>query len=448
MRLTLICALVILASGCVAEEPAGIPVVSTYADLLKQTPVSFNENNGERLSRAGAGADADIKFRFGVEANHLPAGCGAVVYVVTEGYGSGAAVSDVLEEQAIGPLEIEFCSEGTEMAKAIVDSLSQQVLPENCWHGTLLFCQSIGADKPGRYVLKIKTPHSNHVLAQTTIELTEEGCQPWTSLAFPHELEKRLQDSIARVDLAFPGGETAIPKMDGSRPWVIDGQNEPGRRKKTQIDQLLPTLTGVKKELPEPKLEQAERDRVEALIAKLGSDSFDERDAASYALREIGLKARTLLEAAKKGTTDPEIALRAARLVNEFKPARFTAKREQNGFILITEHEFGVETLRDYILTRWWVNGKAVALETLAEKMIEESTHLRFANQVYLNLDIDYKALGTKSGDTIAVQFLFCPDGWRSSQLLRDALAEMVEREDEDSPELPALSNRVEWKAP
>jgi hypothetical protein len=56
--------------------------------------------------------------------------------------------------------------------------------------------------------------------------------------------------------------------------------------------------------------------RVQALIDRVRSDRIEERHAAGEELRKIGKEALPALEAAIKGTTDPEVALRLQGIVN------------------------------------------------------------------------------------------------------------------------------------
>jgi outer membrane lipoprotein-sorting protein len=56
--------------------------------------------------------------------------------------------------------------------------------------------------------------------------------------------------------------------------------------------------------------------RIQALIDRVRSDRIEERQAAAEDLRKIGKEALPALEAAIKGTTDPEVALRLKGIVN------------------------------------------------------------------------------------------------------------------------------------
>ena len=57
---------------------------------------------------------------------------------------------------------------------------------------------------------------------------------------------------------------------------------------------------------------------IDALVQKLGSSSYQERQDASTALRRIGLPAREALEKAVQ-SNDPEIRIRAAAILRDIK---------------------------------------------------------------------------------------------------------------------------------
>ena len=56
--------------------------------------------------------------------------------------------------------------------------------------------------------------------------------------------------------------------------------------------------------------------KIDRLIKQLGSDKFEEREAASKALEAIGEPARDALRKAESGSDDPEVRRRAERAIN------------------------------------------------------------------------------------------------------------------------------------
>ncbi|HOX07560.1 MAG TPA: hypothetical protein PK280_14265 [Planctomycetota bacterium] len=68
-----------------------------------------------------------------------------------------------------------------------------------------------------------------------------------------------------------------------------------------------------------PKLAADEEARIKALVADLGSDDFDKREAAEAELRKTGARAKVQLEAAAKDP-DPERSFRARELLKAAEP--------------------------------------------------------------------------------------------------------------------------------
>src|SRR5580765_1033502 len=69
------------------------------------------------------------------------------------------------------------------------------------------------------------------------------------------------------------------------------------------------------------KKESADDKTIKALIADLGNDSFDKREAAHKRLLGIGLPALELLKKAVKESTDAEVRQRAINLAEDIEAA-------------------------------------------------------------------------------------------------------------------------------
>jgi hypothetical protein len=65
---------------------------------------------------------------------------------------------------------------------------------------------------------------------------------------------------------------------------------------------------------PEP-LDEKTTKRVKELIAQLGNEDFQKRDAAEKGLAELGRKIVPLLTEALEKTSDPEVEFRLAKLL-------------------------------------------------------------------------------------------------------------------------------------
>jgi hypothetical protein len=124
----------------------------------------------------------------------------------------------------------------------------------------------------------------------------------------------------------------------------------------------------------------------------------------------------------------------------------------------------------DYFLTRWWVNGKQVALDPKArapgqsrmlgmEKPVPTVKEVTFhvldrlallnvgaqtwyTQEVHFNLDFKPEWIGAKQGDRVGVQFLYCPNHFIRIQLY----AAMMQPESAFSQaSFSEMSNRVEF---
>lgn len=80
-------------------------------------------------------------------------------------------------------------------------------------------------------------------------------------------------------------------------------------------------LAAVSQTLEAAELSAQERTRAETLIAGLGSDGFETREASDRALRSLGEPVLPILRDAMS-SDDPEIRLRAGALVAQIDPAR------------------------------------------------------------------------------------------------------------------------------
>ena len=439
MRLIASFLFVMLMNCCGAAEPAGIPVVASFEEILKQQPTTF-----QRAPRADGSKFPEFKLRFGVESGELHPGCAALVYLVTEN-ARGEDVHPDTGECALGPLEIKFYAEADvhqplELRRVLdADALS--------WSGTALFCQSIAAVEPGAYVLDLREPGKSTVIARAKLQVVAEPGQPWTALGNDQPIKHAQQDAPV-INLTGPQTELAIPRMDGTQPWIIDGETADGEKIKLYPATLLPALMDVRPQL-ERLPSDAERAAAEALIASLGSDSFDEREAAFKLLRKNADLYRTVLEAARKKSADQEIQLRLARLLDVERITRLLVTRRGNQFLMSMDRKINIAYMQQHLLARWWVNGKPHRVKNAQIPAVNLNGGAMLDNRCRLDLAIDYAALGAHTGDRVAVEFMYCPEGWRSPDLLMRAELEHFKEDTEYvRPQLPLRSNRIEWTAP
>jgi WD40 repeat protein len=82
---------------------------------------------------------------------------------------------------------------------------------------------------------------------------------------------------------------------------------------------------------PQAQKHAVDEKTIRALIAQLGDDSFDKREAAGRRLADIGEPARKLLEQAAKENKDAEVRERARLLVDDFITRYFVEVRHFGG---------------------------------------------------------------------------------------------------------------------
>lgn len=70
---------------------------------------------------------------------------------------------------------------------------------------------------------------------------------------------------------------------------------------------------------PAPQVSDETRVKMSGFIRDLGSDAWEQREAASQALAEFGFMARPLLDEALKTTPDPEVRRRVEKLIDEME---------------------------------------------------------------------------------------------------------------------------------
>ena len=102
--------------------------------------------------------------------------------------------------------------------------------------------------------------------------------------------------------------------------WVgVAWAGEPQPPEPPQNDPKPPETTPVLPKEPVPDLGGVNDEQIAKLINELGSDDFDEREKAEASLRQAGSRAKAALDQAAGQTNDPEIKLRAVRLLQELQ---------------------------------------------------------------------------------------------------------------------------------
>ncbi|HOX06093.1 MAG TPA: HEAT repeat domain-containing protein [Planctomycetota bacterium] len=81
-----------------------------------------------------------------------------------------------------------------------------------------------------------------------------------------------------------------------------------------------------------PKLSAEDQAAVEKLVKELGSDDYATREAATKALSAKGPAIKPLMEAAAKGSADPEVKQRAGQVLEAIKPESLKPPDPSAGF--------------------------------------------------------------------------------------------------------------------
>lgn len=107
------------------------------------------------------------------------------------------------------------------------------------------------------------------------------------------------------------------------------------------------------------------------------------------------------------------------------------------------------------LLVRVWVNQKPFEPGKIRES--DSGDHMARARldferkdtRLHIEMPMDFKALGASSGDRVALQLLYCPDGIHLFNRGEGKRGESKKvREEEESVRLPRMTAKVEWRVP
>lgn len=96
-----------------------------------------------------------------------------------------------------------------------------------------------------------------------------------------------------------------------------------------------------------------------------------------------------------------------------------------------------------HFLARWWVNGKPFTAPA-GQSISDQNGLIITGRRIDITFEFDGADVGAKSGDTIGLQLLHLPDGWR----VVHSFAEARLAAEEVSVEVPRLTNRIEFQVP
>lgn len=402
-----------------------VSVVRTWQDLLGQPEIDLG---------------ADGKVRLGIEALEARAGEPVTVYALFEKRPLPGQEYDI--GRMLGPLKVQ-----NHRLRESVQILPQPVPePQPEERRYYLYRQVVTPlpDATPEFLLKNREQDD---IARIVLKLKAGSIQPWTAFSEQREdeLVKVLDGMAAPVfdKLCAPTSGYAFPVMDGQRPLRVPRLPADG----FDATAALPRLAF---DAPPPASAEppAQVQKYERLVAALGSEDGAIRDAAEQELGKNVLRLRGWLEQFRQHA-DPEVRARIGRLLLSLAP-RLTITFDGKTITVKSKLHMVFDNVQRLFLARWWVNGKPYVPALPAPANAVESDYTReifFSQECKLEPTLDLKRLGAKSGDTIGVQLLYCPNDWHYAEMLQLAKKEVLIDKYETEPQ-PTSSNIAEWKIP
>jgi hypothetical protein len=94
--------------------------------------------------------------------------------------------------------------------------------------------------------------------------------------------------------------------------------------------------------------------------------------------------------------------------------SRLTLSASQRSLSLHSSFAMYLSYPRNQFLYRLWINDRLIPPSTeRCEAEKQRALEAVLCNKVCIDWDFDPKVIGAKKGDRVAVQVLYCPDGWR-----------------------------------
>ena len=228
--------------------------------------------------------------------------------------------------------------------------------------------------------------------------------------------------------------------MRGPRPF---SENDP-----------LPTVPDLGPKEPAP-LSTPQKAQAATWLLDLASNVYAKRAQAAEALTALGSPIEELVRTADRQTNDAEVLLRLRQILSQID-GPFHIRLEGMTVVVKTPVAFPSSRVERFFLARWSVNGKPLKNDDAAEGCeMNEQDDAPLTHEARLNLKFSADALGAKSGDTVSLQLMFCPDGVTSDGAeangvsAQESTQDQSEIEAESFPDhLPLVSNTIELKVP
>ena len=436
--LTLSCAA--LFSGEENVENHAIAVVKTWKELSLQAPVEIR-----KVANA----------HFGIQALRAPQFSAVMLYCMTDAY-DPADENDETSVDRIGPFRITIKEPGAEEPeKADVDEEKILHAPGKRDYGRLLFARVIPLRKLGTHVIELRNS-KDALVGSVKVESVEEPFHPWSTLVCAGADTPQTNEPEATDPTVLTAAGTAsFPDIVGTTPiayWLSSGVRGP--RPFSENDPL-PVVPDVGVKGPAP-LSSSQKTQAAAWLLDLASDIYVKRSQAAEGLAALGSPVEELVRRADRQTTDAEALLRLRQILSQVG-GPFHIRLEVMTVVIKTPVAFPSNRVERFFLARWRVNGKQTKFDDAAEGcgVNEQQDGAPVSREARLKLKFSAAALGAKSGDSVSLQLMFCPDGVTSdgddvNELTgQESVQEQAEVEEESFPDhLPLVSNTIEFKVP
>lgn len=372
-----------------------IAVVSLAACLAGCGPaprsVAVVHTWADLRSQPAIDLEGGIKVRLGLEADACPRHSGVLLYCLTDGYTPPATFEG--PDNFLGPVQVFMTDSGS--AAAVPGQVSRQTRENRLWQSNVLYAMPVSPRRPGGVRLDIRDCRGR-TIATAVVARCDLEAAPWLPLTLKSigttPAAKEGEAPTPTADMILTANAPAIPAWDPMEPLPFDKPVFVARR---------PPARGI-----------------ERRPARSPADPLP-----------------TLLPAAAKAMAGGPTAVAAAT----------SLRLRAEGTTLVLESDAAIPvTLPDAtLLAGLEVNGRAFVPERGRTFALSIGRKVEFGKSVRIRLEPDLAALGAKPGDRIAIQLLYCPNGWSWAG---EGPAMHTPASGEDP--LPRLTNRVEFIAP
>ena len=216
----------VAAATASAKEPAAIPVVKTWGELMDVEPLDVK---GQAV-------------RLGIEADTFGTTGGVLLYCLTDGHIPGGVGGS---DDALGPVEVRLASH--DKMDVMSKALTQLRLADA--PGPRLYVKPLTAEREVKLAVSVLIPEDAEnegdevVLAAREVTVRGEY-HGWRRLVTPWREPVKLRQQVAGEDPVYdlePGDGAWAPHREGWRPFVFERAAGEARVRRGR-DEALPTL--------------------------------------------------------------------------------------------------------------------------------------------------------------------------------------------------------------